>query len=216
MNNNSYDMNSKNNQMINKAMMNKQNNDKFNSTITNMSNSILSSSIKNLSIKILELNKKDISTEKKSGLSNEEINELKEAFDLFDTNGSGKIDPKELKESMKSMGYDKTSPSIYHMICKLDTPEIQEKGGITFDEFVDAVNYELGDTESKEGIRRIFDLITEDPNAEVINLNHLKKLSKELGENSSDEELKEMLLRVSKNGKPEITFEEFYKIMKKK
>ena len=35
----------------------------------------------------------------KPGLSNEEVDEIRQAFDLFDTNGTGKIDPKELKGS---------------------------------------------------------------------------------------------------------------------
>ena len=39
--------------------------------------------------------------------------------------------------------------------------------------------------------------------------------AKELGENMSDEELKDMLERASKNG-VELTFEEFYDIMTKK
>ena len=34
------------------------------------------------------------------GLSTEEVDEIKQAFDLFDTNGTGKIDPKELKAAM--------------------------------------------------------------------------------------------------------------------
>ena len=34
------------------------------------------------------------------GLSNEKVDEIKQAFDLFDTNGTGKIDPKEPKTSM--------------------------------------------------------------------------------------------------------------------
>ena len=31
------------------------------------------------------------------GLSSEEVDEIKQAFDLFDTNGTGKIDPKNSK-----------------------------------------------------------------------------------------------------------------------
>ena len=34
------------------------------------------------------------------GLSNEEVDEIKQAFDLFDANGTRKIDPKELKTAM--------------------------------------------------------------------------------------------------------------------
>ena len=60
---------------------------------------------------------------------------------------------------------------------------------------MDAINNKLDDKESKEGIRRIFDLFIG-----TITLNSLKKISKELGENMSDEELKIMLERASKNG----------------
>ena len=128
------------------------------------------------------------------GLSSEEVDEIKQAFDLFDTNGTGKIDPKELKAAMQSLGFDSKNPTIYQLI---------------------AINDKLGDKESKEGIRRIFDLFIDDPNADTITLSSLKKISKELGENMSDEELKDMLERASKNG-VELTFEEFYDIMTKK
>ena len=90
-----------------------------------------------------------------------------------------------------------------------------ENGGINFDDFVDAINDKLEDKESKEGIKRIFDLFIDDPNADTITLRSLKKISKELGENMNDKELKDMLERASKNG-VELTFEEFYDIMTKK
>jgi Ca2+-binding EF-hand superfamily protein len=46
----------------------------------------------------------------------------------------------------------------------------------------------------------------------IITLSSLKKLSKELGENMSDEELKDMLEKASNNG-VELAFEELYDIM---
>ena len=36
----------------------------------------------------------------------DEILEIKEAFDLFDTDGGGTIDPKELKAAMTSLGFE--------------------------------------------------------------------------------------------------------------
>ena len=74
------------------------------------------------------------------------------------------------------------------------------------------MNEKLGDKESKEGIRRIFDLFIDNPNADSITLSSLKKISKELGENMSDEELKDMLEKTSKKG-VELIFEEFYGVM---
>ena len=34
------------------------------------------------------------------GLTEDEIEEIKEAFNLFDTEGSGRVDPRELKAAM--------------------------------------------------------------------------------------------------------------------
>ncbi len=151
----------------------------------------------------------------KSGLSNDEVDEIRQAFDLFDTNGTGKIDPKELKAAMQSLGFDTKNPTIYTLIADLDTPEAAKNGGVNFDDFVGSINNKLGDKESKEGIHRIFELFIDDPNADTITLSSLKKIAQELGENMSAEELKDMLERASANG-IELTFDEFYEIMTKK
>ena len=136
----------------------------------------------------------------KSGLSNDEVDEIRQAFDLFDTNGTGKIDPKELKAAMQSLGFDTKNPTIYTLIADLDTPEAAKNGGVNFDDFVGSINNKLGDKESKEGIHRIFELFIDDPNADTITLSSLKKIAQELGENMSAEELKDMLERASANG----------------
>ena len=106
---------------------------------------------------------------------------------------------------MQSFRFDSKNPIIYKLIADLDIPDEERNGGISFDVFLDAINNKLDDKESKEGIRRIFDLFIGDPNADTITLSSLKKISKELGENMSDEELKIMLERASKNG-VELTF----------
>ena len=205
--NNSIKSNNNQNQI--KSMNRKQNDNSINNLA--MNNSILSSrnSIYNLANKVNEANQ----NQNKKVFSDEE---LKEVFDAFDTNNTGKINPKELIESMKSLEIDKKDPYMFEIICSLDTPEALKKGGISFEDFANALNKSLGDNESEEGIRRIFNLFKDDPNSNVITLSAMKKVSKELGENLSDEELKDMLINASKNGKLEITFEEFYEIMKKK
>jgi centrin-1 len=150
-----------------------------------------------------------------SGLTRDEVDEIRQAFELFDTNGTGRIDPKELKAAMQSLGFDSKNPTIFQLIADLDTPDSSKKGGIDFDTFVDAINEKLGDKETKEGIRRIFNLFIDDPNSDSITLNALKKIAKELGEQMSQEDLKDMLHRASSNG-TELTFDEFYDIMTKK
>ena len=140
------------------------------------------------------------------GLSSEKVNEIRQSFDLFDTNVTGKIDSKELRAAMQSFRFENKNPTIYKLIADLDIPDEERNGGISFDVFFDAINNKLDDKESKEGIRRIFDLFIGDPNADTITLNSLKKISKELGENMSDEELKIMLERASKNGVEQLLY----------
>ena len=150
-----------------------------------------------------------------SGLTQDEIDEIRQAFDLFDTNGTGKIDPKELKAAMQSLGFDSKNPTIFSLIADLDTPEAVKKGGIDFDNFVEAINQKLGDKETREGIARIFNLFVDDASSDTITLNALKRIAKELGEQMSHEDLKDMLERASSNG-TDLTFDEFYDIMTKK
>ena len=159
--------------------------------------------------------KKVVRKVERPGFSSEEVDEIRQAFDLFDTNGSGKIDPKELKAAMQSLGFDSKNPTIFELIADLDTPAATKNGGIDFDNFTTSINDKLGDKESKEGVKRIFELFVDDPNSNSITLNSLKKISRELGENMSAEELKDMLERASSNG-AELTFDEFYEIMTKK
>lgn len=50
------------------------------------------------------------------GLEEDEILEIKEAFDLFDPEKTGYISPKELKDTMDSLGFDDRSKIIYEML----------------------------------------------------------------------------------------------------
>lgn len=151
-----------------------------------------------------------ITRSEKPGLTEEEIEEIKEAFSLFDTDGSGSIDPKELKAAMHSLGFERKSPTVFEMIS-----ELEERGReIYFEEFLDAISNKLGNRETREGIDRIFDLFDDD-HSDGINLNNIRRVAKELGETMSADELKEMLQRASTNGE-EITRDDFYNIMTKK
>ena len=146
----------------------------------------------------------------KPGLTEEEIEEIREAFSLFDTDGSGSIDPKELKAAMHSLGFEKKSPTVYEMIA-----ELEERGrDIFFDEFLDAISNKLGNRETRDGIDRIFDLF-DDNHTQSIDLTNIRRVAKELGETMNVDDLKEMLQRASSNGE-EITREDFYNIMTKK
>ena len=68
------------------------------------------------------------------GLTEDEIEEIKEAFDLFDTDGSGTIDAKELKVAMRALGFEPKKEEIRKMIADADR---DGSGVIDFPEFLD-------------------------------------------------------------------------------
>ena len=54
------------------------------------------------------------------GLTEDEIEEIKEAFDLFDTSGSGTIESKELKVALRALGFEPTKDEIKNLIGNFD------------------------------------------------------------------------------------------------
>ena len=146
------------------------------------------------------------------GLSEEEIEEIREAFDLFDTNHNGMIDAKDLKSAMASLGFDEKIPAIFELVADLDTKENANDGGVSFDMFIEAVSNRLSEKNDEEGIEKIFHLFNGDSKQKTVTLSTMRKICKELGENMSAEEVKGMMERASSNG-TELTYEEFYNIM---
>ena len=57
---------------------------------------------------------------KKQGLSEEQIEEIREAFNLFDTDHSGSIDYRELKAAMRALGFEVKKEELRKMITDID------------------------------------------------------------------------------------------------
>ncbi len=154
-------------------------------------------------------------TSNRQEISTEENEDLRQAFDLFDIKENGKIDPSEIKETMKQLGFDLKNPTIYNIIKDLDTEESKKNGGLSFSEFSEIIQKRLGDRDTKEGVRRIFYLFVDDEKAEYIPLESLKKVAKELGDKMSEDDLKDMIECATKN-EGKLSFDDFYYIISKK
>mmetsp|Transcript_14111 Transcript_14111/g.20863 ORF Transcript_14111/g.20863 Transcript_14111/m.20863 type:complete len:165 (+) Transcript_14111:100-594(+) len=150
-------------------------------------------------------------TYNRPGLSEEEIEEIREAFNLFDTDGSGHIDPKELKAAMQSLGFEAKNQTIYQMISDIDK---DGSGSIDFDEFLDMMTARMSDKDTREDINKVFQLFDDDRTGKIT-IKNLRRIAKELGENMSDSELKEMIERADLDNDGEVSMEEFYSIMTK-
>ena len=151
--------------------------------------------------------------EKSSVVVESDGDEIKKAFEFFDSNGNGKINAREIREAMQSIGYDDNNPNVYQIVSELDTPMNSKTGGASFDDFCKSVNNRIPERESDEELRKVFKLFLENPNDSTTTLASIKKVADELGENFEEAELNAMLNKASKSG-AELSFDDFVSIMR--
>ena len=156
-----------------------------------------------------------MSKRKKKNNEENELEEIRKGFEMFDVNGTGRIIPLEVKEAMDSMNMKEKNPFIYEVIESLcSEKEYLNNEGISIEDLVNYVYDKVNDNETNLGLRQLFDAL-KDPESETIPMHTFIKLAKDYGdeEGMSEEELR-YLLEKTQLGGDELTFDEFYTIMK--
>eukprot|EP00826_Nyctotherus_ovalis_P023469 TRINITY_DN1802_c0_g1_i1.p2 TRINITY_DN1802_c0_g1~~TRINITY_DN1802_c0_g1_i1.p2 ORF type:complete len:158 (+),score=76.21 TRINITY_DN1802_c0_g1_i1:231-704(+) len=148
---------------------------------------------------------------KRVELTEEQKQEIKEAFDLFDTDGSGAIDAKELKVAMRALGFEPKKEEVKRI---MDEADREGTGKIDFQAFMDMMQDRMAERDPVEEMKKAFRLFDVDGKG-AITIKDLKRVAKELGENMTDEELTEMIEEADRSGSGNVTEEDFVKIMKK-
>ena len=64
--------------------------------------------------------KAKVKTQYRQELTESQKAEIKEAFDLFDTNGSGIIDMKDLKVALRALGFEPAKDEIKRLVSALN------------------------------------------------------------------------------------------------
>merc|ERR1712178_537838 len=90
---------------------------------------------------------------KQKELTEEQKQEIKEAFDLFDTDGSGEIDSKELKVAMRSLGFEPTNEEIIRMIEEVDD---DNSGSMQYTEFLTLMTDKMLNRDPKDDMLKAF------------------------------------------------------------
>lgn len=135
--------------------------------------------------------------------------EIKEAFELFDTDGSGTIDAKELNVAMRALGFEMTEEQINQMIADVDK---DGSGAIDYDEFEYMMTAKIGERDTKEELMKAFHIIDHDKNGKISALD-IKRIAKELGQNFTDREIQEMVEEADQDNDREVSAEEFITMM---
>merc|ERR1739838_411404 len=110
---------------------------------------------------------------------------------------------------MTSLGLEQKNQAVFDMIKEIDT---DGSGELEFAEFLDMMCARLTSKTPRSEIEKVFKLFDNDRTGEI-SLDNLKRVAAELGEEVSNEELQEVVMRndVDKDGA--WTLDDFYAVM---
>merc|ERR1719395_334590 len=118
----------------------------------------------------------------RQGLDEEQVEELREAFNLFDTEHSGTIDARELKAALRALGFEVKKEDVRRMLSDVGKDASQP---IDFNDFQEMMRGRMPDKNSREEINKVFALFDEDETGKI-SFKNLKRIAQELGETLTD------------------------------
>lgn len=123
-------------------------------------------------------------------LDQSHIESLRIAFNLMDADGSGEIDPGELKGVVNKFDDQITDQELEDMVAEAD--EFGD-GEIDFNEFVAFMSEKITKKKDCEGfMKRVFDYFDTEGN-ELIGMEGLREMMNDNGEKITEEELQNMM-----------------------
>lgn len=136
--------------------------------------------------------------------------QIREAFKLFDADGSGAIDAQEIALAMKGLGFgDIPRDEVDRIVRGMKT---DANGLVNYPEFEKMIKSRMAQKDSPQEIMKAFQLFDLDKKGKISFAN-LKEVAKLLGENPGDDVLQEMITQADEDGDGEVSFDEFKNVM---
>ncbi|NXC48912.1 CETN2 protein, partial [Penelope pileata] len=145
-------------------------------------------------------------------LSEEQRQQLREAFDVFDPDGSGQMDVRDLKarscQRAAALGCELRKAEMEKIISEVE----DGSGKMNFELFLRVVTQKMGEPFSKREILKGFKLFDNNGTGKI-SFEKLKLAASEVEEDITDGELQEMIDEADVDGDGEVDLEEFLRIL---
>ncbi|MDJ0676593.1 MAG: EF-hand domain-containing protein [Calothrix sp. MO_167.B42] len=137
-------------------------------------------------------------------MTQDQLGEFKEIFDLFDADSNGSITKEELASAMGSLGISPTPEELETIFIKTDA---DLSGTIGFAEFAQWANNKVNLT-SQNDLREIFSLIDLDGNGSI-SVDEFRQLLNSLKVNLPEDELTALIQKADRDNNGVIDYNEF-------
>ena len=138
--------------------------------------------------------------------------ELREAFDLFDKDGSGQMDTAELGDCLKSLGVELDETALNALAAQMDT---SGDGIIDFEEFKEAMASSVDEKETPGQIASsIFQMLDSDGSGKITS-QELKDMVKTVNPDLTDDDVAAAMTLFDTDNSGQITEKEFRQALEK-
>jgi len=139
------------------------------------------------------------------GLSEEQIEEYRDAFYMFDRDNNGYITTKELNRIMKTLGFNPTEEDLQQMIFTVD---YDGDGRLNLEEYIQLMEQQKTPEDTEDDIVQAFRVFDSD-NKGYIESAELRELLESMDWKVSADELKDLITSANLHQDRRIGMEEF-------
>ncbi|CAF2318351.1 unnamed protein product [Rotaria sp. Silwood2] len=142
-------------------------------------------------------------------LSEDQITEIRDAFNMYDRDRKGEIPTSLLGTVMKNLGHNLKPDQLAECVDAVDG---DGSGTVDFDEFLALVAKITKEAEDERELREVFRVFDKNSRG-VIDVADLKMIFKALDPDMPDDEVEQIISEVDEDGSGTVDYEEFYKLM---
>lgn len=147
----------------------------------------------------------------KSGLSQSELSEFREIFNLVDKDQGGSISSMELAELMSTLGINASTEEISAMVAEIDT---DGNGDVDFDEFVAVMSRKVNADYTNKDIKRAFRTFALGQPSGYVNLDSVKEALMHHGSvKLTEDQVEELLAQLEADSNGLFNYNEYVDMM---
>ncbi|KAJ3236429.1 hypothetical protein HDU81_010812 [Chytriomyces hyalinus] len=124
-------------------------------------------------------------------MTQSQYDEIRDVFNLFDTDGSASIDPSELRIVMRALGFNLTEEEAEE-ISKIFERAPDEDDSLSFEEFLFVMAIKLSQKDETAEMKKSFTVFDTEKRGKI-GFRDLRRIALELGDNLTDEDLHIMI-----------------------
>ena len=148
---------------------------------------------------------------KHAHLTEEELAEFREIFNLVDLDKGGTISKDELKQLMTTLGLKPSAEELNAMVDEIDS---DGNGEIDFDEFVQVMSRKVNADYTREQVKRAFRTFSLGAPSGMVSLDAVKDALMNYGTEKLDkEQVEELVAQLETNADGFLNYEEYVEMM---